>query len=975
MATFVCIPRPNQTHLYFLNLNPMRTIFLLLSFAAFSVNTQATSSRHHLSPHTSSLHHPITDSLQITCPADVVVSCEQFDPSLMAYGQASVSGISCPDSIWSMVSYAQFDTVCNRGTIARTFQALDCDGDLGQCVQHVVVNYEQFYFVKFPDDTLVTTCNSTGIYGQPTFYGVDCELMSLTYEDEIFPIILPDACYRIDRTWTVINWCTYNPSLPLNYVPNPALVSTTYHNPLNAPGPIVSACDAPAPWMPTISKINSTDTLDTNFCTFWSANANGYRYRHFIRIIDTALPSFTNCPATPQVFVDSTNNDPNLWSSIYDPALPIQNLNELEVELSVHATDVCSGGHLGMQYQLFLDLDSDSVQESVVDCYNPPPAGIVYYGNAFLPNYIGGTPILFDSRPVPQHQKWRFTVEKTHLEDTIHSAVRWNTMEFPNASIEPQLPSGTHKIRWIAQDGCGNESSCDYYFTIQSSNLECTPPAEVVVSCEQFDPSLLTYGEPTLVSTCCIDTLLTSANYAQFDTVCNRGTITRIFNALDCCGNAAQCSQRVVVNYVQNYFIKFPDDIRGNFCDWTGNYGAPIGYGDECELLSITYNDQQITPVPDACIIIARDWTVINWCTYNPAQSIIYVPNPNPFALVGNPANLPGPTVSACGTAPPWTSTVVKINPTDSAPTDFCTYWNANANGYHYTQSIKITDTEPPVFLDCPQSLGYLTDLTPNDAELWNHVFNPNLPAQDLGELSLDLSVTLTDSCSGSNINIEYQLFLDLDADSQQETVVNSISLGQAGLGWNNVLYNNINTPGFLGGTPVAFDARPVPDAQKWGFSIQESISGTMKAASLRWNTALSPNTHVLPQLPNGRHKIKWYATDGCGNNLECEQVFSIGDTTLVGTQMLDNNGFVLYQNEPNPFGDQTNIRFQLPEPSPATLTILDVEGRVLFRHNADYAPGVHSLRLEKDQFPSPGVFFYKLEAGPRVAWRKMVMH
>lgn len=948
----------------------MRTLFLLLSLACFTVNIHATSSLH-----PPSFHHPITDSLQVTCPDDVVVTCEQFDPSLVAYGQATVSGISCPDSIWSMVNYAQFDTICSRGTLTRIFQAFDCSGNISECTQRVLVNYTQHYYIKFPDDTLVTTCNSTGIYGQPTFFGVDCELMSLAYEDEIFPIILPDACYRIDRTWTVINWCTYNPSLPLTYVPNPALVSTTYHNPLNAPGPIVSACDAPAPWMPTISKINSTDTVETNFCTFWSANANGYRYRHFIRILDTAVPSLPNCPTVPLVFVDSTNNDPSLWSSVYDPGMPTQNLNELAVDLSIDATDACSGANLLVQYQLFLDLDADGVMESVVDCYNPPPAGIVYYGNALLPNYLGGTPVLFDTRPVPQNQKWRFVLQNNLLNDTVRTSVRWNTAEFPNTYIVPELPAGTHQIKWIAQDGCGNERTCAYNFTIQSENFVCIPPAEVVVSCEQFDPSLLAYGEPTLISSCCIDTLTKSANYAQFDTICNRGTITRIFNALDCCGNNAQCTQRVVVNYVQNYFIKFPDDVRGNFCDLTGNYGAPIGYGDDCELLSITYTDQQITPVPDACYTILRDWRVINWCTYNPAQSILYVPNPNPFAIVGNPANLPGPTVSACGTAPPWTSTIVKISPADPAPTDFCTFWNANANGYHYTQSIKIIDTEAPVFLDCPLTLGYLEDPTPNDAELWNLVFNPNLPAQDLGELPIDLSVTLTDSCSGSNINIEYLLFLDLDADSQQETVVNSINLGQAGLGWNNVLYNNISTPGFLGGTPVAFDARPVPSAQQWGFSIQESITGTTKTAALRWNTALSPNTHVLPQLPHGRHKIRWFATDGCGNNLECEQLFSIGDTVLVGTQTLDNNGFVLYQNEPNPFGAQTNIRFQLPEPTPAMLSVFDVEGRMLFQQSGDYGPGTHTVSLAKDQFPSPGVFFYRLEAGPRVAWRKLVMH
>jgi hypothetical protein len=110
------------------------------------------------------------------------------------------------------------------------------------------------------------------------------------------------------------------------------------------------------------------------------------------------------------------------------------------------------------------------------------------------------------------------------------------------------------------------------------------------------------------------------------------------------------------------------------------------------------------------------------------------------------------------------------------------------------------------------------------------------------------------------------------------ETVVNSISTGIAGLGWNRVNYNNLNTPSFGGGTPRAFDGRPVPANQKWGFSIQETVSGNTKTACVRFNTQQNQNTHVVPQLPHGTHKIKWFITDGCGNNAEYEYTFTVKD-------------------------------------------------------------------------------------------------
>lgn len=75
----------------------------------------------------------------------------------------------------------------------------------------------------------------------------------------------------------------------------------------------------------------------------------------------------------------------------------------------------------------------------------------------------------------------------------------------------------------------------------------CNAPANKTVSCENFDPSLWAYGAATATDNCCIDTITATANYSQFDTLCNRGTITRTFRALDCGGLSSTCTQRVLV--------------------------------------------------------------------------------------------------------------------------------------------------------------------------------------------------------------------------------------------------------------------------------------------------------------------------------------------------------------------------------------------------------------------------------------------
>jgi hypothetical protein len=415
----------------------------------------------------------------------------------------------------------------------------------------------------------------------------------------------------------------------------------------------------------------------------------------------------------------------------------------------------------------------------------------------------------------------------------------------------------------------------------------CQAPANVTVTCEQFDPSLWLYGKASVLDNCCLDEtkefqgqcgLTHTVNYAQFDTVCNKGTITRTFRAFDCHGQSSQCTQRVVVTYEQDYYVKFPNDVIVTTCDGTGVYGEPTFYGEDCELLGVSHEDEIFTVVPDACFKIERNWKIINWCTFNPNANCINVPNPNPNAIANHPTNLPGPIVSPIQTVgDPWKSTIVKINSTDASTTNYSTFYDANANCYTYKQIIKIIDTQDPV-VECPASPVTVCDITANDAALWNESYwwdNAN-QTHDLSDAPSDICITATDACSGSNINIEYLLFLDLDGDGTMETEVNSTQLGSqpGGLGWNNILFGNATGAG----TARQFDGRPVPTNQKWGFAIQETVSGANKTACVKFNTFQAQNSFVTPQLPYGTHKIKWIVSDGCGNETICEYSIIVKD-------------------------------------------------------------------------------------------------
>ena len=415
----------------------------------------------------------------------------------------------------------------------------------------------------------------------------------------------------------------------------------------------------------------------------------------------------------------------------------------------------------------------------------------------------------------------------------------------------------------------------------------CQAPPDVTVACENFDPTLISYGLPELLDNCCLDTTKTYkgksgvtqvTNYAQFDTVCNRGALVRTFTVYDCQGQTSQCTQQIVVEQEIDYAIRFPDDVIVSFCDSSGVYGEPIIYGEACELMAVSFQDVLYTVVSDACYEIERTWRVKDLCNSLPGSGCITVPNPTPQAILSSPQNLTGPIVSPPGTPAPWTASVTKVFPNDPQATNYSSFWNPTVSCYEYKQIIKVIDKQAPLPSDAPDSTVTMDDFTLNANDLWNETYwnDKNISgSHDLGEGPSDLSLVATDLCSGANISLRYLLFLDLNADGNMETVVNSADLP----GFNTVRFGNANNPNYLGGEARAFDQRPVPASQKYGFSLETKVIGNQKKASVCWNTQQDPNTYFVPELPYGQHKIKWIISDGCGNEAYYEHAFEVKDS------------------------------------------------------------------------------------------------
>lgn len=167
---------------------------------------------------------------------------------------------------------------------------------------------------------------------------------------------------------------------------------------------------------------------------------------------------------------------------------------------------------------------------------------------------------------------------------------------------------------------------------------------------------------------------------------------------------------------------------------------------------------------------------------------------------------------------------------------------------------------------------------TPNDSLLWHETYwwNEGAASTDKSEEPVDLCINVKDSCAG--LHIGFLLFLDLDNNNIQETVIRSEELGAAGLGWNNIRYDNGYTPNYSGGVPRAFDERPVPAEQKYGFALEVAATDSGQIACVRFNTQAAPDTFLPLQLPHGRHRVVWVVSDSCNYSQEFEQVFTVQD-------------------------------------------------------------------------------------------------
>jgi len=934
----------------------------------------------------------IVDGFQPACtaPPDVTVACKDFDPTLAIYGP--VASLTCRvDSLLIEIDSSNFQWLCRQGTLARKFHTFSANGlPGGTCTQKIKVEYEQNYYVKFPDDRIITVCDGKGNYGEPEFFGRDCEQMHITFKDLTFTVV-PDACYKVERTWTIINWCSYNPNLPLTNVPNPN-PNVQINHASNLPGPVVSASSdpnvIPLPW--TATKLPITPTAPVkDFSSYWAAATNGYTYKQIIKVIDTHDPVVVSCPLTPISVGDQTSNDPLFWNKPYwlEMSTGSQDMREAPVNLSATITDACSGSGIDVKYLLYLDLDGNNTMETVVSSSSPPGPNNVNFNNINSPNFGGGVPRTYDERPVPANEKYSFALQ-TFTDGPYRTArVVWNTPIDPITRRLPQLPYGKHRIKWIATDNCGNERVCDYVFSVGPGPLppmSCDSSFKVVIAPQNFGtlllstvlPSVLDHATPSALVQFGIRKSGTGTGFPANSTSLNFGCSeigehTVEIWARDPDGLVSTCNLPVRVVDLENHCNNVTPKYVGGFVKTEVNQGlaqavvqlqspvfasVPVVLTDTSGAFNFASSIPYGSPYE---VIPAKDVAPLNGVTTFDlvliSKHILGLePITSPYRLIAADANRSGSVT---------TFDIVEFR---KLILGIYTVLPANTSWRFVDKKFVFPEPSNPFKTSFPEKINVANILE----DSLNHRFVA-LKVGDINHSAVVNALTSTDDRGGN----AGTLFFDLENKIVQPGEVIELKLQPSApaLGYQFTLeHAGLELLEIQPGTRLSADHFGLfEDALT--VSCEVPTTGSADAATaftVRFRAETSGLLRDLLRISDRITRAEGYPL-AAGNSISPHRV----DLRFQG-QQASAARFELFQNRPNPFSRTTSISFCLPQAAPATLTVFDGTGQVLFLQKKDFTEGCHTMQLDAALLvpKSAGVLYYRLETPTHSAVRRMVV-
>ena len=157
----------------------------------------------------------------VICPPDVQLQCdEDFTDLNLTGGLPIIDGI-CDEYDITFSDDVTLDD-CGQGVVLRTFSVAGSAADPVTCVQRIELIDTVALQITYPPEFTTDQCmtpedihpdNLPEPFNAPQILGEGCKMLAIGYFDRVLSVN-DEVCTKILRTWTVIDWCVFDPNAP-----------------------------------------------------------------------------------------------------------------------------------------------------------------------------------------------------------------------------------------------------------------------------------------------------------------------------------------------------------------------------------------------------------------------------------------------------------------------------------------------------------------------------------------------------------------------------------------------------------------------------------------------------------------------------------------------------------------------------------------------------------------------------------------
>ncbi len=480
-----------------------------------------------------------TSAPTISCPADVTVAANAGCTATNVALGSPVTGDNC--SVVSVVSNAP--AVYPLGTNVVTWTVTDGSGNTATCTQRVIVRDTSAPTISCPADVTVAAnagCTATNVTLGSATTGDNCSVASVVSNA---PAVYPLGTNVV--TWTVTDGsgntatCTQRVIVRDTTAPTiscPADVTVSANAGCTATG-VVLGSPTTSDNCSVASVTNSAPAvypLGTNVVTWTVTDGSGNTATCTQRVIvrDTTAPTIScpadvtvsanaGCTATGVVLGSPSTSDNCSVASVTNSAPAAYPLGTNVVTWTV--TD--GSGNTAACTQRVIVLDTTA---PTITC----PADVTVSANAgcTATGVALGTPVTGDNCNV----------------------------KLIGNNARTSYPLGTNVVTWTVTDGSGNKATCTQRVIVrdtQPPTISC--PADVTVSANAGCTATgVPLGSPITSDNCSVASVVSNA-----PAVYPLGTNVVTWTVTDGSGNAATCTQRVIVRDTTAPTITCPANV------------------------------------------------------------------------------------------------------------------------------------------------------------------------------------------------------------------------------------------------------------------------------------------------------------------------------------------------------------------------------------------------------------------------------